>query len=145
MKFCLHEINSELQNEINNIINEFPNGSYNKMLSNADIISVIPELLKNKITHAVLMIKKKTNTEIFLICNGVRHDIKTKALDDQPFGIIIKSTGCSTSGYIIQHVNWIDRTKNITQEILNVLNSTTLKDYFPLSETPIKNFSLFQI
>ncbi len=140
MKYSPHDINPDQQNEINNLMNEFPYGTYYKMLSNTEIPSVIPESLRIKMTHAVLMVEKSTSADIFLICNGVRHDIKDNALDDQTFGVIIKSTGCSTSGYIIQHGNWIERTKNITPEILSVLNSTTLKDYFPLIDTPINNF-----
>ena len=139
MKFSTLAVMTEQQIELNNLVEEFNSGSWYKFLSQKEIPSVFPETLKQKLSHAILMVDKSTTFNTFLMCNGVRIDSNSSAIDDQPFGIVITSTGASTEGIIIHHGDWLNRTKELTQELKTVLNSTSLADYYPVINPPLEN------
>jgi hypothetical protein len=82
------------------------------------------------------MWERTSSSSIFLIFNGIRLDQKDNALDQEPFGIVINSTGASTYGIFIHHGDWPNRTTPITSEVQKILESTSLGNYFPLNEVP---------
>lgn len=73
---------------------------------------------------------------MYLVCNGIRRDDNDNALDQELFGIVVHSSGASHRGIFIHHGNWCDRTTRITREVLRVLDSTSLGNYFPLGGAP---------
>jgi hypothetical protein len=87
-------------------------------------------------TSALLMWERTSSGSIYLVCNGIRHDVKDNALDQEPFGIVVHSSGASPSGIFIHHGDWRRRTTPITPAVSQVLDSTSLGNYFPLGETP---------
>ena len=52
---------------------------------------------------AILMFEKTTDGRTYIVCNGIRHDEKVNALDQEPFGVVIYSTGSSPEGFFIHH------------------------------------------
>ncbi len=82
------------------------------------------------------MWEQSTSGTIYLVLNGVRLDAKDNALDEEPFGIAVSSTGADTSGVFIHHGDWQGRTIPLSTTHSGLLASTSLGQYFPLSRVP---------
>ena len=85
---------------------------------------------------ALLMWERNSSSSVFLVFNGMRLDKKDNAIDQEPFGIVINSTGANTYGIFVHHGDWPNRTIPITSEVQKILESTSLGNYFPLTEVP---------
>jgi hypothetical protein len=99
-------------------------------------LSVIPERLKGKLPSALMMWERTDSGCTAIVCNGIRLDRRANALDQEPFGVVVYSSGASTGGVFVHHGAWANRTVAITPEVQSVLDSTTLGKYFPIGEVP---------
>ena len=136
MEFSTHSISSTQRAEFEEIANERELESGYKWLSSSEIPSAIPVSLRSKMTSALLMWQRTSSGAVYLVCNGIRRDDKDNALDQEPFGIAVHSSGASPSGIFIHHGDWHDRTTPITLEVVQVIDSTSLGNYFPLGGVP---------
>ena len=136
MEFSTHSISSTQRAEFEEIAKERELESGYKWLSSSEIPSAIPVSLRSKMTSALLMWERTSSGSVYLVCNGIRRDEKDNALDQEPFGIVVHSSGASRSGTFIHHGAWDDRTIDITPEVTQVLESTSIGNYFPLGEAP---------
>jgi len=118
------------------MVEELPYGSGFIKTYRDHLPTVVPESLKQKIEVAMVMYDKTTAGNTFLVCNGVRFDEKASALDQEPFGVAVYSSGSSPNGYFIHHGEWTGRSVNITSEVGDILTSTGLVKYFPLADIP---------
>lgn len=107
-----------------------------KWLSPEEVPSAVPLGLRNKFTSALLMWERTSSGCTMIVCNGVRYDKPANALDQEPFGVAVYSSGASTSGVFLHHGSWPNRTTPITGSESAVLGSTSLGNYFPLNEPP---------
>lgn len=136
MKTSVLSLTSTQKSEFEGIANNFPYGAGYIRLTQDKLPSAIPESLRNKMPLAILMFEKTTDGRTYIVCNGIRYDEKTNALDQEPFGVAVYSTGSSPEGVFIHHGTWRRRSIPITQDIKGVLTSTGLGDYFPLTDIP---------
>jgi hypothetical protein len=139
MKFNTLSLSSSQLEEFEQIAKQINSTSGFKWLSSSEIPTAIPESLRDKLKSAMLMWERTSSSSVFLVFNNMRFDQKDNSLDQQPFGIIVNSSGASTYGIFIDHGNWPNRTTPITPEVLKVLESTSLGNYFPLSEVSQKS------
>jgi hypothetical protein len=68
--------------------------------------------------------------------NGHRVDQPAKAIDQMPFGFIDTSGQAPSSGCLIQHGNWPERTTKPPDQFWTHLNASGLGHCFPISELP---------
>ncbi len=136
MEFSTYSISSSQCSEFDEIAQECKLESGYKYLASSEIPSAIPESLRLKMVSALLMWERTTSGCVYLVCNGIRLDKKANALDQEPFGIVVRSTGPSTSGFFIHHGTWLHRTIDISPEVRQILDSTSVGNYFPLGEVP---------
>lgn len=136
MDFSTYSISSNQREELEKLVKDCLLESGYKWLSSSEIPSAIPLSLREKMPSALLMWEHTTSGCMYLVCNGIRLDERANAFDQEPFGIVIHSTGASTSGIFIHHGNWNNRSVPITPEAQLVLQSTSLGNYFPLDEVP---------
>ena len=129
-------LTSTQKSEFEKLANSFPYGSGYVKLPQEKLPAAIPESLRKKMPLAVLMFEKTMDAHTYIVCNGIRHDKKANALDQEPFGVAVYSTGSSPSGVFIHHGKWKRRSVPITPELQGSLTSTGLGDYFPLTEIP---------
>ncbi len=85
------------------------------------------------------MWERTSSGATFVVCNGIRLDGRAGALDQEPFGVAIYSSGASTGGVFVHHGSWQSRTTPITPEVQRVLSASSLANYFPLGEVPSKS------
>jgi len=136
MKTSVLSLTSTQKLEFEEIADSLPYGAGYIKLTPDKLPSAIPESLRRKMPLAILMFEKTTDGCTYIICNGIRHDEKANALDQEPFGVAIYSTGSSPEGLFIHHGTWERRSIPITQDIKGILTSTGLGDYFPLTDIP---------
>ena len=136
MEFSTFSLSSSHIEEFEQIAKECNATSGYKWLPSSRIPSAIPESLRKQMTSALLMWEPTSSGSVYLVVNGIRHDQKDNALDQEPFGIVVNATGASAYGIFAHHGNWPNRTTPITPEVQKILESTSLGNYFPLDEVP---------
>jgi len=136
MQFSIYSITSTQQAEFEELANKRKLESGYAWLSSSEIPSAIPASLRSKMTSTLLMWERTSSGCMYLVCNGIRLDEKDNALDQEPFGVVVHSSGASPTGIFIHHGDWRNRTIPITPEVKQVLESTSLGNYFPLREVP---------
>lgn len=139
MNISTYSVSSDHRRELERIAQDCSLESGYKWLSSTEMPSVIPQALKEKMPSAILMWERTSVGSIYLVCNGIRIDEKDSALDQEPFGIIVHSSGGSTFGIFIHHGDWNNRSVPITGEVRKILQSTSLSRRFPLGEIPSKS------
>lgn len=136
MKVSVRSIASTQLVELDDLARQPDRDAGYRWLETAEIPTVIPEALRRKFTSALLMWERTSTGGTYLICNGIRLDQRANALDQEPFGVVVHTSGPSPSGVLIHHGGWTDRTVTITPAIRSVLESTSVGNYFPLGEVP---------
>ena len=136
MDFSTFGISSSQQDEFERIAQGVDAQSGFVWLSTGELPSAIPEELRPKLVSAMLMWEKTDSGPIYLVFNGIRLDPKANALDQEPFGLVVSSSGASTDAVFIHHGNWGNRSVPITSDVRRVLESTSLGNHFPLGEVP---------
>ncbi len=134
MKFSTFPLSSSQVEEFEQIAKKYNSTSGYKWLSSSQIPTAIPDSLRNKLQSAMLMWERTNSSSVFLVFNNIRLDQKDNSLDQEPFGIVVNSSGASTYGIFLHHGDWLNRTTPITPEVRKILDSTSLGNYFPLYE-----------
>lgn len=129
-------LSSDDQAEFEQIAKQLGTESGYRQLSTGDLPRAIPEGLRSKLTGAVMMWDKSTGGSVYLVVNGVRLDPGDHALDQEPFGVAVRPSGVDTSGVLIHHGDWDDRTVPLSTAHGNLLASTYLGQYFPFGDPP---------
>jgi hypothetical protein len=136
MKFSSVPISSSEREEFEHIARDVGSESGYVRLSTGEIPSAIPLSLRSKLTGAMMMWEQSTDGSVYLIFNGVRLDAKDNTLDQEPFGVAVNSSGADSSGVFIHHGDWEGRTVELSTASSNLLESTSLGQYFPLVHFP---------
>ncbi len=138
MKFCIEPLTSTDLIEVEELAKDFwgtDEGGYRRVSKN-EIPNIIPETLRKKLYGAMIMGQQTTDGKVCLVVNCIRPDWNDNAIDQNPFGIIVYTSGASTQGVYIQHGNWHERSIPLTAELKRIITSTSLGDYYPLKNEP---------
>ena len=82
-------------------------------------------------TDSVVAITAQTSTGgSYLVYSANRIDIKDKANDIEPFGLIVHSTGASTWGMFIHHGDWVGRTEKPPAGIWDEIERSGIGNYY---------------
>lgn len=141
MKFTTFSLNSSQLDEFEQIAKQYNSTGGFKWLSSSEIPKAIPKPLRDKLKSALLMWERTNSSSVFLVFNNIRFDQKDNSFDQHPFGIVVNSSGANTYGIFIDHGNWQNRTTPITPEVISILESSSLGNYFPLCEKISQNSS----
>jgi hypothetical protein len=82
-----------------------------RLVAGSELPSVFPERFSEKIGSALIIAAPTSTGGTYLAFSANRVDLKAKALDIEPFGVIVHSTGPGPSGVFIHHGTWKDRTQ----------------------------------
>lgn len=100
-------LRSEQQDELDLL----PRPSGWRLLPGSELPSVFPDSFRTKIDSALLIAAQTSTGGTYLAFSANRVDLKTRAIDIEPFGVIVHSTGPSPSGVFIHHGTWEGRTE----------------------------------
>lgn len=82
-----------------------------RVVVGSELPSVFPDRFRAKIDSALIIAAPTSTGGTYLAFSANRVDLKAKALDIEPFGVIVHSTGPGPSGVFIYHGTWKDRTQ----------------------------------
>jgi len=78
----------------------------------SELPTVFPESLRQKIDSAVMVAAPTSTGGTYLVYSANRVDYRPQEIDIQPFGLIVHSTGPSSSGVFLDHGTWHGRTES---------------------------------
>lgn len=107
-----------------------------RVLTPADLPGPLPAALTQKYDSLVLLASGLSTGSVCYMLNGHRVDQPAKAVDQMPFGFIDTSGQAPSSGCLIQHGDWPERTTTPPQEFWTHLNNSGLGLCFLISELP---------
>ncbi len=81
-----------------------------RVLPGSELPGVFPDSLRKKIPTAIVYSEETSTGGTYLVVSANRVDRPAKAIDIQPFGLIVHSTGPGPSGVFVDHGNWKGRT-----------------------------------
>jgi hypothetical protein len=139
MKFSVLSLTSTQQSEFESLARGLGSSAGYRWLGKSDIPTAVPISLRSKMPASLMMWERTSSGCTVIVCNGVRLDAKANALDQEPFGVAVYSSGASTGGIFAHHGSWRGRSIPITPQIQQLLDSTRLADYYPLGGVPSKS------
>lgn len=80
-----------------------------RVVAGSELPSVFPERFRAKIDSALIIAAPTSTGGTYLAFSANRVDLKARALDIEPFGVIVHSTGPGQSGVFIHHGTWETR------------------------------------
>ena len=119
-------LRSEQQDELDRLLR--PSGW--RLLPGRDLPSVFPASFRAKIDSALLIAAPTSTGGTYLAFSANRVDLKARAIDIEPFGVIVHSTGSSPSGVFIHHGTWEGRTTDPPPGFWEEASRSGIGEYF---------------
>lgn len=126
MKESWINISTEQQDELN----QYTRQPGWRVVAQGALPGVFPERLRNKIDSALAIAAETSTGGTYLVFSALRVDSKDRAIDMQPLGLIVHSTGVSSSGVFLDHGDWPGRTESAPPEFWEQVNRDGVGDYF---------------
>lgn len=91
---------------------------------------VFPGSFRQKIDSAVSVSAPTSTGGVYLAYSANRVDYKSQKIDIEPFGLIVHSTGPSSSGVFLHHGDWDGRTESPPDGFWDTTSRSGIGDYF---------------
>ena len=104
-----------------------------RVVAGSELPSVFPERFRAKIDSALIVAAPTSTGGTYLAFSANRVDLKARALDIEPFGVIVHSTGPGPSGVFIHHGTWEDRTQYPPDAFWTGVSQSGVAQYFLIS------------
>lgn len=151
MKEIWFNLSSTQQDELN----QYSRQPGWRVLSKRELPSVFPDSLRAKIDSALAITAETSTGGTYLVFSALRVDSKDRAVDMQPLGLIVHSTGVSSSGVFLDHGDWPGRSEPAPLEFWEQVDTYGIGDYFyarppagktsgDLTELPIQHRGAFR-
>ena len=101
-----------------------------RVVAGNELPSIFPERFRAKIESAVIIAAPTSTGGTYLAFSANRVDLKAKALDIEPFGVIVHSTGPGPSGVFLHHGTWKDRTQSPPVVFWAAVSQSGIAQYF---------------
>ena len=116
-------------------ISKYSNVSGWRIIRKESIPSVFPQDFRKKMDSAMLIEAPTSTGGTYLVFNARRVDSNDKAIDQEPFGMIVHSTGPASSGMFCHHGDWPGRTTKPPSAFWKHVIESGIGNYF-LSNPP---------
>jgi hypothetical protein len=93
-----------------------------------ELASVLPSGLVPKLDSIMVIAEPTSTGGVYLMLNTFRVD--GEEIDQQPFGVIVSSSGASSSGVWVNHGRWEDRTVDLPEDFLDIVGKSTIGSYY---------------
>ena len=101
-----------------------------RVIKGAELPSVFPEEFRLKLDSAIVMVEPTDTGGTYLVTNAIRPDFQARALDQEPFGLIVHSTVADSYGVFVHHGTWEGRTDYPPASFWDTVTSTGIGDYY---------------
>jgi len=111
------------------LIESTPSNSW-RLVPSSDLPRVFPSDFRSKIDSALVVSAPTSSGGTYLAYSGNRVDFKAKRIDIEPFGVIVHSTGPSSSGVFLHHGSWEGRTEPPPAGFWEAVEESGVGNYF---------------
>jgi hypothetical protein len=101
-----------------------------RIIPGSELPSVFPDLFRQKIDSAVVVTAPTSTGGTYLAYSANRVDYKEQMIDVEPFGLIVHSTGPSSSGVFLHHGDWDGRSESPPDGFWEEASRSGIGDYF---------------
>jgi hypothetical protein len=101
-----------------------------RIIAARDLPSVFPQPFRTKIDSALLIAERTSTGGTYLAVSANRVDAKAEAIDIEPMGVIVHSTGSGSTGAFIHHGSWAGRTQAPPSGFWRSVTVSGIRDYF---------------
>ena len=126
-----------------------------RAVAGSELPSVFPDRFRARIDSALIIAAPTSTGGTYLAFSANRVDLKARALDIEPFGVIVHSSGPGPSGVFIHHGTWEDRTQYPPDAFWTGVSHSGVAQYFlasppanriagPLTELPKGHAGAFE-
>jgi len=109
--------------------------NYYRIVYPSELPEPIPYALKEKCSHVVLITSGEVGTStVWYMANLIRLDKKANAIDQEPFIYIVRDGKFLTSGCLIHHGDWEERTVVLPETVATVTSALlddTIRNQLP--------------
>ncbi len=99
-----------------------------RVVPTKELAPILPPGLVPKLDALMLVAEPTSTGGIYLMLNALRVD--RDEIDQQPLGVIVSSTGASSSGVWVDHGRWEGRTIDLPDDFLDTVDSSTIGSYY---------------
>jgi hypothetical protein len=121
------KLSREQQDELDRSSLPCPGWSF---LPGRDLPRVFPDSFRKKIPLALLIGQQTSTGGTYLVISANRVDSPARAIDIEPFGLIVHSTGPSPSGVFMHHGTWEGRTQYPPAAFWEDVSGSGIGEYF---------------
>jgi hypothetical protein len=116
------------------------------ILSSTELVGILPDSYVKKIDAVIAVSCPTSSGGSCLMLNSLRVDIRTRLIDQDPLGVFVNSTGLSSSGVLVHHGDWDDRSWEASSELWRDVEESGVGKYY-LSNPPagIRSGSLAEL
>ena len=100
------------------------------MLSQGSIPTVFPVDFREKLDSGVMIAAPTSSGGTYVVFNALRVDPRDRAVDQEPFAIIVHSTGAAASGMFLHHGDWEGRTEHPSREFWSQVDDSGIGNFF---------------
>ena len=115
-----------------------------RVVAGSELPSVFPERFRAKIESALIIAAPTSTGGTYLAFSANRVDLRARALDIEPFGVIVHSTGPGRSGVFIHHGTWKDRTQYPPEAFWTDVSQSGVAQYFLASPSATRSAGSLQ-
>jgi hypothetical protein len=101
-----------------------------RVVPRVELPSVFPESFRVKVDSALVIAAPTSTGGTYLAYSANRIDYRARAVDIEPLGLIVHSTGASSSAVFLHHGTWPNRTDYPPSSVWNELAASSIGDYF---------------
>ena len=101
-----------------------------RIVPRSELPSAFPESFRVKMDSALVIAAPTSTGGTYLAYSAHRVDLHDRAIDIEPLGLIVHSTGASSSAVFLHHGNWPGRTDHPPSSVWDELAGSTVGDYF---------------
>lgn len=101
-----------------------------RLLSKESLPTVFPQSFREKLDSGIVIAAPTSSGGTWLVFNALRVDSRDQAIDQEPFAIIVHSTGAASSGMFLHHGDWPGRTESPPSGFWDRVQESGIGNYF---------------
>lgn len=105
------------------------------IVSASELPSCIPFGLRTKCEEAVVILSPTSTGGVYLVFDLHRLDAPARAIDQEPFALIVHSSGPGPSGVLVHHGDWPGRTLTVDQSLWAAVEASGVGRFY-LAQLP---------
>jgi hypothetical protein len=108
-----------------------------RVVKASQLPKIVPSRLLDKADSALVIASGTASGDVVYMLNINRVDQTDRAIDQEAFGIAFRSDDTTTSGCLIHHGQWENRTSKPPQCFWDVVAASGIGNCYPIPELPV--------